>query len=141
MISLCNLAVKRRYHERVNRHAIGTRRRWLAVAILAANLAAAGACRAKEPPRPITYDGTFIVVHNLSQEEWRHVEIWLNYYYRVTRDSMPPGTRLTIPLNTFVAGYGQRFDARRQVVQTIEVKATAWSGKPVSIMYGGGPRK
>jgi len=59
----------------------------------------------------------------------------------VTADSMPAGTRLTIPLNTFIEGYGRRFNASRQVVQTIQVKATGWAGTPVDIMYGSGPRK
>ena len=44
-------------------------------------------------------------------------------------------------LDAFVGGYGQRFDVKRQVVQTIEVKAKAFSGAPVDVMFGDGPRR
>ncbi|MCX6543048.1 MAG: hypothetical protein NTV05_01390 [Acidobacteria bacterium] len=82
-----------------------------------------------------------MTVQNSTAEEWLGVEVWLNYHYRVTRSSMPPGERFGIPLNVFVAGFGQRFDARRQVVQTIQVKAMTASGAPVDLMFGSGPRR
>ncbi|MCX6539506.1 MAG: hypothetical protein NT151_11335 [Acidobacteria bacterium] len=95
----------------------------------------------KEQPRPIIVANNVVTVQNLSSEEWRGVEVWLNYHYRVTKPSMPPGERLGIPLDVFVAGFGQRFDVRRQVVQTIQVKAKTTSGAPVDLMFGSGPRR
>jgi len=95
----------------------------------------------KEVPRPIIVADNVVTVQNATSEEWRNVEVWLNYHYRVTRSSMPPGERFGIPLNVFVAGFGQRFDVRRQVVQTVQVKATASSGAPIDLMFGTGPRR
>ena len=65
-----------------------------------------------------------MTVTNTSHDVWLNVEIWLNDHYRVTKSRMPPGERLGIPLDAFVAGFGQRFNAARQVVQGIEVTAT-----------------
>jgi hypothetical protein len=98
------------------------------------------ACR-REFPRPIVVADNVVTVQNSTTEEWRGVEVWLNYHYRVTRTSMPSGQRFGIPLNVFVAGFGQRFDVRRQVVQTVQVKATTASGTPVNLMFGTGPRR
>lgn len=98
------------------------------------------ACTTAEQPHPILVEGSTVTVQNLTPDEWQGVEIWLNYYYRVTRPSMPAGERFGIPLNAFVAGFGQRFDTRRQVVQTIQVKATTKSGAAVDLMFGTGPR-
>jgi hypothetical protein len=110
---------------------------WLASVLL---IGGTEACQ-HEQPRPIIVADNVVTVQNSTAEEWRGVEVWLNYHYRVTRSSMPPGERFGIPLNVFVAGFGQRFDARRQVVQTIQVKATTASGAPVDLMFGSGPRR
>jgi hypothetical protein len=99
------------------------------------------ACHREIPPRPITVADNVVTVANATSEEWRGVEVWLNYHYRVTTPSMPAGQRLGIPLNVFVAGFGQRFDVRRQVVQTVQVKAKTPSGEPVDLMFGTGPRR
>jgi len=107
---------------------------------LALLLAGLVACQ-RDKPRPIIVaDGT-VTVENQTRAEWQAVEIWLNYHYRVTKPSMPAGERLFVPLNVFVAGLGQRFDVRRQVVQTIQVKAKTKSGVPVDLMFGTGPRR
>jgi hypothetical protein len=103
-------------------------------------VAASAACHHEEP-RPIIIANNVVTVHNFTPDEWRDVEVWLNYHYRVTKPSMPPGERLGIPLDVFVAGFGQRFDVRRQVVQTVQVKAKTKSGAPVDLMFGTGPRR
>ena len=104
-------------------------------------LAVAGAaCSGREEPRPILVEGSTVTVQNLTPDGWRGVEVWLNYQYRVTKPSMPAGERFGIPLNAFVAGFGQRFDPRRQVVQTIQVIAKTKSGAAVDLMYGSGAR-
>ena len=112
--------------------------KFFVLALLCAALA--GAC-ARDETRPIVVDAGTVIVSNPTADEWRQVEIWLNYYYRVTKPSMAARERFSIPLNSFVAGYGQRFDVKRQVVQTIQVKAKAFSGAPVDIMFGDGPRR
>ena len=128
--ALCN----RRYDHRVDRA-----RKLFALAFVCAALASA--CTRDDEPRPIVVDAGTVIVSNLTKDEWRQVEIWLNYYYRVTKASMAPGERFSIPLNSFVAGYGQRFDVKRQVVQTIQVTAKTLSGAPVELMFGTGPRR
>jgi hypothetical protein len=111
------------------------------VLAFALQAAAWAACRQAPQQRPITIADNVVTVQNASTEQWQNVEVWLNYHYRVTTPSMPAGQRLGIPLNVFVAGFGQRFDVRRQVVQTIQVKATTGSGSPVDLMFGRGPRR
>ena len=125
--------------EAVHRRVCGTARSFvLSASILL--IAGSVACYQKTPPRIVVADNV-VTVQNLTSEEWRDVEVWLNYHYRVTKLSMPPGQRFGIPLNVFVAGFGQRFDVRRQVVQTIQVKAKTKAGVPVDIMFGTGPRR
>jgi len=107
---------------------------------LVLSLAGVVAC-AKKELRPIVVANNVITVHNQTRDEWQAVEVWLNYHYRVTKPSMPADERLTIPLDVFVAGYGQRFNVKRQVVQTVQVKAKTKSGAPVDLMFGFGPRR
>jgi hypothetical protein len=110
----------------------------LLVVLLAAGSAA---CSHRDPPHPIVVVDNVVTVQNSTSEQWHRVEVWLNYHYRVTRASMPSGERFGIPLNVFVAGFGQRFDVRRQVVRTVQVKATTSSGARVDLMFGTGPRR
>jgi hypothetical protein len=113
----------------------GVKRR-TAVVMLAGALVAAVACSSDEEPRPIAVEGRVLWVHNLTPAAWVDVEIWLNTHYRVTRARMPAGERFGIPLDTFVAGYGQRFSPARQVVQRIEVRALTTGGEPVKLVWG-----
>jgi len=94
-----------------------------------------------EPPRPITVEARSLTVQNQSPDTWEHVEIWLNDHYRVTRSRMPAGERFTVPLDAFVAGFGQRFIPGRQVVKGIEVTATASGGQAVRLVWGEGRRR
>ncbi len=120
----------------------GSSDRLLAAGALWAILLAAvlGGCR-PEPRRPIVVDGNLLHVENQSADEWRNVEIWLNDHYRVTKASMAAGERFAVPLDAFVAGFGQRFNAKRQVVQGIEVTATTARGAPVKLVHGHGRRR
>jgi hypothetical protein len=61
------------------------------------------------------------------------VEIWLNTYYRVTAASIPAGSRFQAPLDTFVAGFGQRFDFRRAQVHDLRLTATLPDGRALEI--------
>lgn len=101
----------------------------------------AGVAACQEARRPIRIDGRQLTVENTSRDEWVQVEIWLNDHYRVTRSRMPPGERLDVPLDAFVAGFGQRFDPRRQVVRGIEVTAATRGGTPVTLVWGSGRQR
>jgi len=74
-----------------------------------------------------------LTVDNRSSEEWKNVQIWLNTYYRVTAPSIPPMGRLQAPLDTFVAGFGQRFQFRRMQIRDLRLTATLPDGKPLEI--------
>jgi hypothetical protein len=120
-----------------NRSAVGVRRGVLGAAVV---LVVVSACTS-EPPAPITFTGSQVTVENQTPDQWRDVEIWVNDHYRVTRASMPPGERFAVPLDAFVAGFGQRFNPKRQVVQGVEVTARTGSGAPVRIVWGRGRRQ
>jgi hypothetical protein len=110
------------------------------VAALAVAAFVLSACHA-QPPRPIIVEGNRLTLDNRTASEWSNVEIWVNNHYRVTRSTMAAGERLVVPLDAFVAGFGQRFDWRRQMVFGVEVTATAADGKPVRLVYGKGRQR
>ncbi|MDO8835833.1 MAG: hypothetical protein Q7V01_09560 [Vicinamibacterales bacterium] len=111
---------------------------WLAGLLVAVLLLSS--CSGQEP-EPVFVEGRVLTVQNLTGEDWLAVEIWLNHHYRVTRAAMPAGERFSVPLDTFVAGFGQRFNPNRQAVQGIEVTATTTGGKPVRLVWGEGRRQ
>jgi len=82
---------------------------------------------------PLTLDGNFLTVDNRTSQEWKHVEVWLNTYYRVTTPSLPPGGRFQAPLDVFVAGFGQRFDFHRMQVKDLRLTAKLPDGKPLEL--------
>ena len=108
-------------------------KRTLLVALLVVS-----ACSPK--PERLTLDGPRLTVYNDSGETWKAVEIWVNDHYRVTRETIAAGERFVVPLEAFVAGFGQRF-ARNQQVTGIEVTATDESGDPVRLVWGSGRRR
>ncbi|OLB62204.1 MAG: hypothetical protein AUI11_06460 [Acidobacteria bacterium 13_2_20CM_2_66_4] len=85
------------------------------------------------PSDPLTLDGNFLTVDNRTSQEWKHVEVWLNTYYRVTTPSLPPGGRFQAPLDVFVAGFGQRFDFHRMQVKDLRLTAKLPDGKPLEL--------
>jgi hypothetical protein len=82
-----------------------------------------------------------VIVENQTAVEWRQVEIWVNDHYRVTASSIAAGSSLSAPLDAFVAGFGQRFDPRRQGVTGIEVTAIDTENKAVKLVWGKGRRR
>jgi hypothetical protein len=102
----------------------------MAAALLAGALATGCAGR---PPEPLQLDRNILTVDNRTREDWSHVEIWLNTYYRVTWASIPAGGRFQAPLDTFVAGFGQRFDFHRAQVHDLRLTATLPDGRPLEI--------
>jgi hypothetical protein len=84
-------------------------------------------------PDPLQLDRNLLTVDNRSSSDWRNVEIWLNTYYRVTTSSIPAGGRFQAPLDTFVAGFGQRFDYRRAQVVDLRLTAKLPDGTPLQL--------
>jgi hypothetical protein len=102
-----------------------------ALAIALVTMAAAACSGA--PQEPLKLDGNMLTVDNRTSQEWQHVEIWLNTYYRVTADSIPPNGRLQTPLDNFVAGFGQRFEFRRMQIKDLRLTAKLPDGKPFEL--------
>jgi hypothetical protein len=102
------------------------------VRVLCLVAACAAACRTIEPD-PMTLERNLLTVDNRSSQDWTHVEIWLNTYYRVTAASVPAKSRFQAPLDTFVAGFGQRFDYRRAQIRDLRLTATLPDGKPLEL--------
>lgn len=111
----------------------------LACLLLALACALASGCTEERPA--ILIQETAISVENQSGDAWSGIEIWLNDHYRVTARTLEPDGRLVVPLDAFVAGYGQRFDRRRQTPFGIEVTARAASGREVRLVWGKGRRR
>jgi hypothetical protein len=107
---------------------------------LAAFFVLAVAACADDPPPAIVVEERVLHVRNLTQQPWSGVEIWMNDHYRVTRSTMAAGERLHVPLDLFVAGFGQRFDPARASVRGVEVTATSAAG-PVRLVWGSGRRR
>jgi hypothetical protein len=103
-------------------------------AALAFALAAldAAACR-KLPEDPLKLERNLLTVSNQSDTDWSNVEVWLNTYYRITTPSIPAGGRFQAPLDTFVAGFGQRFDFRRMQIRDLRLDAKLPDGKPFEL--------
>jgi hypothetical protein len=114
--------------------------RALAVLSLAVASMLAAACY-KPPPEPLQLEGNLLTVSNQTKTEWTHVEIWINQNYRMVTPSIPPGSRFQATLDTFVAGFGQRFDMRRQQIKDVKLVAKLPDGKPLELkmpLYVGG---
>jgi len=60
----------------------------------------------KAPEEPLKLEGNMLTVSNVSDDEWTHVEIWLNRNFRMITPSIPPGKRFQASLDTFVTGEG-----------------------------------
>jgi len=90
---------------------------------------------------PILVGEGRVTVHNRTASAWTDIEVWVNDHYRVTARRLEPGGRLEVPLGNFVAGFGQRFDARRQVVFGVEVTARDAKGRGVRLVWGKGRRR
>src|SRR5437867_10966214 len=81
-------------------------------AVLFAAVIAASAC-SSPPSDPIQLDRNIMTVDNRTSSDWTNVEIWLNYYFRVTVKSIPAKSRFQAPLDSIVAGSAQRCDPQR----------------------------
>jgi hypothetical protein len=99
----------------------------MAVALLAA------AC-VTITPDPLQLDGGILTVDNRTGADWRNVEIWINHYYRTTTPSVASEARFTVPLGSFVDGYGRRFDRKRAMIKDVRLTGTAEDGTPVTLV-------
>ena len=90
-------------------------------------------CRNKPPIEPLKLDGGMLTVDNRSSNDWTGVEIWLNRNHSVRIASIAAGGRLQVPLDAFVAGFGQRFNYKRTQITDLRLKAKLPDGTPLEI--------
>jgi hypothetical protein len=93
----------------------------------------APACSSSPPIEPLKLDGKMLTIDNRSSQPWSHVEVWLNTYYRVTVDSIPSMGKYQVPLDVFVAGFGQHFEFRRMQIRDLRLTAKLPDGSPLEI--------
>jgi hypothetical protein len=108
---------------------------------LATVVAIASAACYKAPEEPIKLEGNLVTVSNVSTQEWTHVEIWINQQFRMVTPSIPPGKRFQATLDTFVTGFGHRFNFKRMQVKDVRLMAKLPDGKPMELkmpFYAGG---
>ena len=91
------------------------------------------ACSRKPPIEPLKLDGNMLTVDNRSANDWTGVEIWLNRNHSVRMASIPAGGRVQVPLDVFVAGFGQRFDLRRMPVHSLKLTAKLPDDQPMEL--------
>ena len=99
-------------------------------------LALAGAC-SSPPSRPIEVQRNLLRVDNKTPRDWLNVEIWINRQYRITVPRIAARSRFTTTLDVFVAGFGQRFDIRRQRIEDLRLKAHEADGTLVDLRFEG----
>jgi hypothetical protein len=83
----------------------------------------------RPPTEPLQLEPNRLTVDNQSSQNWTGVEIWLNTYYRITTPSIPAGGRFQVGLDSFVAGFGQRFDYHRMQVNDLRLIAKLPDGR------------
>jgi len=113
----------------------------LLVVTVTALVAIVSASCYKAPEEPIKLEGNMVTVSNVSKEEWTHVEIWINQQFRMITPSIPPGKRFQATLDTFVTGFGHRFNFKRMQVKDVRLMAKLPDGKPMELkmpFYAGG---
>ena len=108
--------------------------RFLSCAALVLTAFAIVACSRKPPIEPLKLDGNMLTIDNRSGNDWTGVEIWLNRNHSVRMASIPTGSRVQVPLDAFVAGFGQRFNYRRTQITDLRLKAKLPDGKPVEVV-------
>ena len=108
------------------------RMRLVVVSHVLAACALAGGC-SKPPADPLQLDRNMLTVDNRTANDWTNVEVWLNTYYRVKVASIPARSRFQAPLDTFVAGFGQRFNYRSTQIHDLRLTATLPDGQPLEL--------
>ena len=95
---------------------------------------ALASCRNTPPIEPLELDRNMLTVNNRSTQDWQAVEIRLNRNHTVRIPSLAAGGRLQVPLDAFVAGFGQRFDYRRTQITDLRLNGKLPDGTPLEIV-------
>ena len=93
----------------------------------------AAACHDRLPIEPLQLEGNLLTVNNQSAKDWTDVEIKLNLNHTVRVPSIAAGARLQVPLDAFVAGFGQRFNYKRTQITDLRLTAKLPDGAPLAL--------
>jgi hypothetical protein len=104
-----------------------------ALVVAAAFAAAVGAACSKPKVEPLQLDRGILTVSNTTPDTWTNVEIWVNQQFRVTVPSIAANSRFQVPLNSFVEGFGRRFDFSRMQIRDLRLMAKTSGGAPVEL--------
>jgi hypothetical protein len=91
------------------------------------------ACSPAPPPEVLKLDRGQLTVNNNSVEEWRNVEIWVNNYYRAVVPSIAPHGVFQVQLDSFISGYGRRFDYRGAQIKDLRLSARRPNGEVLDV--------
>ena len=108
--------------------------RCLACAAALIALIAIAACARKPPVEPLKLDGNLLTIDNRSSSEWKDVEVRLNKNHTIRVASIPAGGRMQVPLDAFVAGFGQRFNYKRTQITDLRLTAKLPDGTPLEVV-------
>lgn len=104
-----------------------------ALRIAAASFVLVALACSSAPLEVLKLDHGQLRVNNQTDEEWRNVEIWVNNYYRVVVPSIAARGLFQVQLDSFVSGYGQRFDYHRAQVKDLRLSARRPNGDVVDV--------
>jgi hypothetical protein len=110
------------------------RAQWAAVYGLSLYCGAAAACGAGPHLDPLQLEGNRLTISNQTPADWVNVDVQLNTYYHFQIRSIPAGRRYQVPLDGFVAGYGQRFDFKRAQITDLRLTASQPTGQGVELV-------
>ena len=94
----------------------------------------AAACSSKPVIEPLQLEGNLLTINNRSGSDWSGVDVWLNRNHRVMMAKIPDGARVQVPLDVFVAGFGQRFNYHRTQVTDVRLTAKLPDGKSIEVI-------
>lgn len=107
--------------------------RVLMSALVLALTALTASCSSRTPPEPMQLEGNRLTIDNRTSQPWNDVVLLLNTYYRVDVPSIPAGGRFQVGLDSFTAGFGQRFDFKKMQVHDLRLTAKQPDGTPVEL--------
>jgi hypothetical protein len=107
----------------------GVRR--LALSLVIVSALCFGACRSSVAIQSLRLDGNRLTITNDTSDDWTEVDVRLNTYYHFPIRAIPAGGRYQVGLDSFVAGYGQRFDFRRAQIRDLRLSGRRPDGQVV----------
>ena len=94
----------------------------------------AGGCRQTEI-EPLILDGNLLTVNNRSSKDWTDVDVAINRYFHVSAPRIAAGGRAQVTLDSFVGGFGRRFNYKQIQITDLQLTAKLPDGKPLELKH------